>query len=218
MLGYEEHEITNHVDEWSNRVHPDHIGWVTQLIQDHFDQKSPFYISEHRVQCKDGSYKWILDRGQALWDENGNVIRMAGSHTDITERKLGEEELQRQNLRSLLFANVTLKIRQSLEIDDILQTSVTEVRQLLNEHRVVIVQLRPDGVLAVAESVVPGFPVVLGEHIIDECFQAGYTELYGQGRVKAIDDIYQADIQDCHVELLQRFAVRANLVVPIMRH
>ena len=90
MLGYEEHEITNHVDEWSNRVHPDHIGWVTQLIQDHFDKKIPFYISEHRVQCKDGSYKWILDRGQALWDENGNVIRMAGSHTDITERKLGE--------------------------------------------------------------------------------------------------------------------------------
>ncbi|NRB06314.1 MAG: PAS domain-containing protein [Richelia sp.] len=40
MLGYEEHEITNHVDEWSNRVHPDHIGWVTQLIQDHFDKKN----------------------------------------------------------------------------------------------------------------------------------------------------------------------------------
>jgi PAS domain S-box-containing protein len=217
MLGYEEQEIDNHVDEWSSRVHPDDLDWVVEEIQDHFAKKTPFYISEHRVKCKDGSYKWILDRGQALWDEDGNVVRMTGSHTDITERKLAEEELQRQNLRSQLFANVTLKIRQSLEINDILQTSVTEVQKLLNADRVLIVKLRSDGVIAVAESVVPGFPVVLGEHIIDECFQSDYIELYGQGRIKPINDIYQAKIRDCHVKLLQRFAVRANLVVPILR-
>ena len=44
--------------------------------------------------CQDGSYKWILDRGQALWDEAGNVIRIAGSHTDISERKQAEIRLQ----------------------------------------------------------------------------------------------------------------------------
>ncbi len=216
MLGYEEHEIGNHLDEWAKRTHPDDIGWVMEVIQDHFDQKTPFYISEHRVLCKDGSYKWILDRGQALWDEDGNVVRMAGSHTDITERKLAEQELERQNLRSQLFANITLKIRQSLQIDDILQTSVTEVQTLLHADRVLIVKLRPDGVIAVAEAVVPGFPVVMGKHIIDPCFQSDYTELYGQGRITAINDIYQAEIQPCHVELLERFAVKANLVVPIL--
>jgi PAS domain S-box-containing protein len=94
ILGYEDHEIPNIVDEWTNLVHPDDLGWVMQAIQDHFAKKTPFYITEHRIRCKDGSYKWMFDRGQALWDDAGNVIRMAGSHTDITERKQAEVALQ----------------------------------------------------------------------------------------------------------------------------
>lgn len=92
MLGYSEEEVGNTLEEWSQRVHPDDIGWVTQVIQDHFAGKTRFYISEHRVLCKDGSYKWILARGQALWDKAG-VVRMTGSHTDITQRKEAEEKL-----------------------------------------------------------------------------------------------------------------------------
>ena len=104
MLGYSEEEVGNTLDEWSQRVHPDDLGWVTQVIQDHFAGKTPFYISEHRVLCKDGSYKWILDRGQALWDEAGNVIRMTGSHADITQRKEAEEKLARSEnlLRTII--------------------------------------------------------------------------------------------------------------------
>lgn len=94
MLGYEDHEIQNILDQWANLIHPDDLGWVMQAVQDHFAQKTSFYITEHRIRCKDGSYKWILDRGQALWDDAGNVIRMAGSHTDITERKQAEVALQ----------------------------------------------------------------------------------------------------------------------------
>lgn len=98
MLGYADHEIANHMDEWSHRVHPDDLAIVTQLIQDHFAQKTPFYISEHRMQSRDGSYKWILDRGQALWDDAGQVIRMAGSHTDITDRKRAEAQLREMSV------------------------------------------------------------------------------------------------------------------------
>ena len=96
MLGYQEDEIQNNLEEWSKRVHREDLDWVKELIQDHFAHKTPFYISEHRVLCKDGSYKWILDRGQALWDEAGNVIRMAGSHADITDRKQAELELKQE--------------------------------------------------------------------------------------------------------------------------
>src|SRR5712691_9802664 len=95
MLGFQEHEIGNHITAWAQLVHPDDIGWVTQAIKDHWAKKTPFYISEHRVRCKDGSYKWILDRGQALWDDTGKAVRMVGSHTDITERKRAEEALLR---------------------------------------------------------------------------------------------------------------------------
>lgn len=93
MLGYENEEIFNYLDEYLTRVHPDHLDLATQAVQDYFAQKTPFYTIEYQFLCKDGTYKWILDQGQALWDEDGNVVRMVGSHTDITERKQAEEEL-----------------------------------------------------------------------------------------------------------------------------
>ncbi|MCF4967490.1 GAF domain-containing protein [Nostoc sp. CMAA1605] len=219
MLGYADHEISNNLEEWSERVHPDDVDWVIQAIQAHFDRRTPYYITEHRVQCKDGSYKWILDRGQALWDETGNVVRMVGSHTDITERKQTEAELQKQNLRSQLFAEITVKIRETLHIQEILQTSVQEVQKLLQADRVLIFRLWPDGSGTVEqEAVLPDWPVILGKNIVDPCFQQGYVEKYRQGRISAITDITQADIQDCHREFLQQFGVKANLVVPILNH
>ncbi|WP_427159896.1 GAF domain-containing protein [Aliinostoc sp. HNIBRCY26] len=217
MLGYADHEISNNLEEWSERVHPDDISWVMQAIQAHFDRRTPYYITEHRVQCKDGNYKWILDRGQALWDETGNVVRMVGSHTDITESKQTEAELQKQNLRSQLFAEITVKIRETLHIREILQTTVQEVQKLLQADRVLIFRLWPDGSGTVEqEAVLPDWPVILGKSIIDPCFQQGYVEKYRQGRISAITDITQADIQDCHREFLQQFGVKANLVVPIL--
>lgn len=90
MLGFTDSEISNHLDEWVDRVHPDDFLHAIQAINDHLDRKTLFYINEHRLLCKDGTYKWILDRGQALWNQQGEPIRMVGSHTDITERKQAE--------------------------------------------------------------------------------------------------------------------------------
>ncbi len=104
MLGYTEDEITNHFEEWSKQVHPDDLNWVTEALQDHLAGKTQFYRTEHRIRCKDGKYKWILARGQALWDEAGNPIRMVGSHTDITPAKQMEEAL-RQQAETLAEAN-----------------------------------------------------------------------------------------------------------------
>ncbi|MBP0010857.1 MULTISPECIES: PAS domain S-box protein [unclassified Roseofilum] len=94
MLGYSDGEISNDLEEWTERIHPDDFPWAVRAIRKHFNQETPFYMHEHRLQCKDGSYKWILDRGRALWDEAGNVLRMVGSHTDISDRKQAEQELQ----------------------------------------------------------------------------------------------------------------------------
>ncbi|CAD5962115.1 PAS domain S-box protein [Planktothrix agardhii] len=110
MLGYHEQEVCDHLTQWNQRVHPDDLPWVMKVIREHLDQKIPFYITEHRVQCKDGSYKWILDRGQVLWDDQENLVRMVGSYTDISDRKRAEEELHRVNraLRTISDCNQVL--------------------------------------------------------------------------------------------------------------
>ena len=135
---------------------------------------------------------------------------------DISKRKEAEEELKYFNLRSQLLADITLKIRSSLQIDDILQTSVTEVQKLLKTDRVVILELLADGSLtARKEALIPGIPVVMGTNIVEPCLTKNYIEKYTQGWIGVINDIEKANIRPCHIELLQKFNVKANLVVPI---
>lgn len=98
MLGFAEDEISGNLEEWKRRVHPDDIERVNSDILAYFEGGTPIYINEHRVQTKDGSYKWILDRGIVVArDENGNPLRMVGSHTDITAQKEAEEKLKSIN-------------------------------------------------------------------------------------------------------------------------
>jgi len=99
MLGYEDAEMANHIDEWKSRVHAEDIPWVMRVCQEHLERKLPYYVVEFRMRCFDGTYKWILARGQAVWDEEGKPVRMAGSHTDITERKQAEEALLQSEAR-----------------------------------------------------------------------------------------------------------------------
>lgn len=91
MLGFAEHEIGDTLAEWESRVHPEDLEKARAEIARHFRGETPLYTSEHRMRCKDGSYKWILDRGQVVSrDAEGRPLRVIGTHTDITERKLGE--------------------------------------------------------------------------------------------------------------------------------
>jgi PAS domain S-box-containing protein len=138
-------------------------------------------------------------------------------YRDITERKRAEEVLRQQSKRFQLFSEITLNIRQSLKLDEILQTTVSEVQQLLKADRVLIFQLQSDGSgNVVQEAVVPGWPVTLGQNLFDPCFNADFKDRYRQGRVSSIADIDQGNIERCHVEFLQQFEVKANLVVPIL--
>jgi diguanylate cyclase (GGDEF)-like protein/PAS domain S-box-containing protein len=92
MLGYSEEDIGNGLEEWEKRVHPEDKPHVLQILQAHLEGKTPVYSSEHRLLCKTGGYKWILDRGLTVSrDSVGSPLRLIGLHTDITERKLQEE-------------------------------------------------------------------------------------------------------------------------------
>lgn len=91
-IGYRDSEFPNHVDEWKKRVHPDDYDMVIKNVGDYLVGMTDHYISEYRMQHKDGSWRWILAKGAKVCDDQENPTRFAGSHTDITERKKAEEE------------------------------------------------------------------------------------------------------------------------------
>ncbi|MGB5866560.1 MAG: PAS domain-containing protein [Arcobacteraceae bacterium] len=97
QLGYEEHEIESTLDTWESRVHPADLEKAMFDIQQNVEGKTIQYENKHRLKHKDGSWVWILDRGQTIFDESGVAVRMVGFHTDITKMVLIEEELHQKD-------------------------------------------------------------------------------------------------------------------------
>ncbi|MGL5065344.1 MAG: PAS domain S-box protein, partial [Microcoleus sp.] len=100
MLGYAEDEIANELTEWESRLHPDDREQCYEDVDKHLKGETSVYRSEHRLRCKDGTYKWILDRGQVVeWDKDGQPLRFVGTHCDISDRKVAETLLQQSQKR-----------------------------------------------------------------------------------------------------------------------
>ena len=95
MLGYEESEIGISPDEWFKRVHPDDVMRLKAELNAHIKGDAPLFQSEYRMLHKNGQYLWMLSRGLAVRDAEGNVHRLAGSQTDITLQKQAEQEIGR---------------------------------------------------------------------------------------------------------------------------
>ncbi len=95
MLGYADAEIGTTLQEWESRVHPADRAAVQEAIQKHLSGETPVYQSEHRLRCKGGDYKWILDRGMVVGRaEDGRATRVIGTHTDLTDRRQAEALLR----------------------------------------------------------------------------------------------------------------------------
>ncbi|MEH2087291.1 PAS domain-containing protein [Nostoc sp.] len=146
-------------------------------------------------------------------------------------------QLQQRIERERVVAHITQKIHQSLNLDEILQTTVAEVREFLHTDRVLVFQLKPDGNgTVIAESVGTQWRSLLSSTMYDPCLAESYIvsnrpqpvrhdtasiknyiERYYQGQVTAVSDIHDGSIDPCHAELLAQFQVKAHLVVPILQ-
>jgi diguanylate cyclase (GGDEF)-like protein/PAS domain S-box-containing protein len=93
MLGCGEGEVGESPEEWMRRVHPDDAAALRAALEAHVEGRSPHFESEHRMLHRDGGYRWMLSRGIVVRDKEGRASRMAGSQTDITDRKRAEERL-----------------------------------------------------------------------------------------------------------------------------
>ena len=96
MLGYEAAEIGETREDLLRLLHPDDIETMNEALEGHLAGATATFTAEYRLRHKNGAWRWIMDRGQAVWDERGRPVRMAGSHTDITERRAAEELLTAQ--------------------------------------------------------------------------------------------------------------------------
>lgn len=123
MLGYTEQDIAYSFDAWLNLVHPEDIDQTIATLQGHLERKTPLYRGEYRLRCKDSSYKWILARGQAQWDRNGQPVRMVGSHQDISDRKQAEEEVR-------LLSTIAQAISAAPDFDTALDIALQQVCEI----------------------------------------------------------------------------------------
>ncbi|MCU0544796.1 MAG: GAF domain-containing protein [Oscillatoriaceae cyanobacterium Prado104] len=123
----------------------------------------------------------------------------------------------RQAERESLLRLIGNQIRSTLDLQTILETGVKEVRKFLQCDRVIIYQFKDDwrGKVVVEDMVIP-WPSILGDMGADKCFNGDYVNYYQQGRVRAINDIFNAGLEPCHVEFLDSLQVKANLIVPIV--
>lgn len=137
---------------------------------------------------------------------------------DITERHQVEMALRQQNEREKMIAAITQNIRQSLDLTYILNTTVGEIRRFLDLDRVVIYRFNPDfSGTVIVESVGEEWTPTLGEKIKDSYFMTKCVTPYQTNYIQAIEDIYTANLSECHINLLAKYEVRANLVVPISK-
>lgn len=129
MLGYDESEIGNHIDEWRKRIHPEDRAAALKLLQAHLNGEVPHYQNEHRLQRKNGSYCWVMARGAAIRSAGGKPYRMVGLHTDVSERKRAE--------------SVLIGIAESVAVpqgEEFFRTLVKNFVAVLNVHRAFIAE------------------------------------------------------------------------------
>jgi diguanylate cyclase (GGDEF)-like protein/PAS domain S-box-containing protein len=128
MLGYAENEIEDSSGEWFSRVHIEDLPLLQSAIKDHLEGVLPLLECEYRMQHRDGRYLWMITRGLAIRDDNNVAYRMAGSQTEITKRKLAEEQLK----HDALFDSLTELPNWNLLLDRMNHAIKGKIRQAEN--------------------------------------------------------------------------------------
>lgn len=206
MLGYEETEVIG--KSIADLIAPASIE-VLQKNLSVLKTRGWIHDVEFQMIRKDGGIVPVSATVVGVNDAQGDYVGSRATVVDISDRVKSRKQAR-------LSAEISQKIRQSLQLDEILQTAVEEIQKLLEVDRVLIFRFERDGSgQVVQEKVLPGYPVVMGSKIIDPCFDLSYHDRYSQGRVYTVADINQAGFAPCYVEFLQQFEVRASAIVPI---
>lgn len=212
LTGYSIAEA-NASSSFMNLIHPQDHDLAAAQIQSLRQSHRPVE-SEVKIRTKSGAFKNVLVSTSVV-SHQGKVMYLS-AYRDITERKQAEEKLRQTTERERLIEAIALRIRKSLDLTEILQNTVDEVREFLQSDRVLIYQFQnQNGGAIVVESVLNQSLGIIGRGISDDCFSADYLLNYPQGKVSLINDTDDPDLNICHAKFLRRYQIKANLVVPI---
>ncbi|MCS6783256.1 MAG: ATP-binding protein, partial [Gloeomargarita sp. SKYG98] len=202
-------------EQWFERIHPEDYDRVRQALTEHLQGRRDHFESEYRMRHESGQYRWMLSRGLAIRDSDGQAYRMAGSQSDITERKRAEMALQQQLQRSLLLRKITEEIRRSLDAQQIFQATVQQVGPVFQASRCLLLtyEREPQPRLPlVAEYVAPGvspcgivaIPVLDNPHA---------QAVLATDRAVASPDVTQDPLLQPQQALCRQLGIRSMLVV-----
>jgi PAS domain S-box-containing protein len=213
-LGYADEQIKD-LTLW-DVIHPDSLEQCRQKFQTLLATGTLPFV-EVKFRTRTGETLLLEGSTSCSYNEQGQPVATRGIFRDVTERKRAEAELARQNRRAQIVSEMTLKIRQSLELGVILQTTVQEVQKIIQADRTFIYQLTPETTgQVVAEARLDHIPTMVGrEAAWHRCIQ---TELAWcqQGQPLVMDDVRTLALTPEPHALWQNLQVQAQLVVPLM--
>lgn len=217
VYGYNQAEMLQNNDLWASRVWPEDLERVVQTSFEQIFAEETFTV-EYRFLDPENNVRWIAETLISRWDATHARWTVTTVAINITDRKQAEITLQQQIRQEYLLADIAQDIRQSLSLDQVLSRTVDRVRQYLQTDRVILFRFRPDwhGDI-VTESVAEGFIPILSTTIYDPCFEERFIEPYRNGHISILNDIDQADLEPCYLELIGPFQVKASLAVPILQ-
>jgi PAS domain S-box-containing protein len=216
IVGYSSSECLADPNFWSSRIHPEDIG---QFLVGFANLSGPENRTcEYRFLHRDGLYRWLRTELKLLVDSKGEPIEIIGYAADISNSKCAEIALRQQFEQEQLVEAIARRVRQSLELDEILNTTVAELQQILAVDRVIVYQLLPeDRGKVIAEAVADGCSRILNRVFAAEVFSPENYQHYLAGRICAISERDGRDVIPGLVNFMQEIEVRAELVAPIVQ-
>ncbi|NET87281.1 MAG: diguanylate cyclase [Kamptonema sp. SIO1D9] len=216
ILGYTPRELEN--ANLAKITHPDDLKmdklYLEQLLS---NQRENLRLSRRYLR-KNRSLVWVNFHLSLARQKSGKPVYFVVTIEDISDRQRTEEKLRHQAAQERLLSKITRQISSSLNFDEIINTAVAEVRQFLQADRIIIFRFAADGSgMVTHESVTSETMKIQNSCIVDPCFQKNYLRQYQEGRVKAVNDIYNAGLSRCYIEMLEKFQVKAHIVVPILQ-
>ncbi|MBE9180574.1 PAS domain S-box protein [Oculatella sp. LEGE 06141] len=216
FLGYSRQELIGmHFSEFT---YPDDLETDANLYASLIAGQISSYTIDKRYIRKDSAIVWACITVSLIRAEDGTIQYTVVVCEDINDRKRAETVLWQQAERERLLRVITQRIRQSLDLDQILATAVLEVCQTLQADRAVILRLNLDGsAVVIEESVTPGYPSIIDRVWMDERFLKVCCEQYRQGQPHIVPDLMADDWAACMAEFMQSVGVKSKVVAPIIQ-